>query len=94
MSLTFRIKYDDKNKLLPILNKFGEEPFTMYAVNESEICPDRVKSGDILRWDMGDIITKVGEVNLKNKYVRTVALWKLTERTVKCLKRKPRVYKK
>jgi hypothetical protein len=82
MQVKFFLGYDDRMKLLPILEHFGTKPFTKSGIISQNIVPD-LTSGDITRWGGNSIIKKVyrpGERSSPN-------VWRLTGRTISALER-------
>jgi hypothetical protein len=83
MKVKFFIGYDDRAKLIPILDRFGRTPFTKSVVVKENVVPD-LTSGDITRWGGNNFIEKVkheGESNSPNH-------WRLTPRTIGVLSRR------
>lgn len=85
MKFKFRIPYDDAEKIAPIFEVFGQQPFTRAKVVATEGLPNIV-SGDIVRWEGHGMIERV-----KYPVSHNPGVWRLTDRTVYALTKKPKV---
>jgi hypothetical protein len=96
MQFKFRIGYDDQQKIIPIFQKFGRNPFTRARVVATEGLP-LITSGDVVRWESRGMIEKVGKEALvpgtKKKSQMPPYLWRLSDRTVHALTKKPKKVK-
>jgi hypothetical protein len=87
----FQIPFDDKEKILPIFNRFGQKPFTRAKVVSLEGMP-QISSGDVVRREGHGIIENLGrDTPPPNKPALILPyVWRLTDRTVHALTKKPR----
>lgn len=91
MKFRFQIPYDDKEKIVPILNKYGQQPFTRAKVVSDDGMP-HITSGDVVRWEGQGMIERIGrgkpDPNTPAKIMPYV--WRISDRTVHALNKKPR----
>jgi len=91
MNFKFRIPYDDKLKIEPIFEKFGQSPFTRARVVALEGMP-HITSGDVVRWEGHGMIERLGremkDPTRDHPPLSAPYVWRITDRTVYALTKK------
>ena len=82
---------DDKEKIVPIFEKFGQHPFTRAKVIATEGMP-LITSGDVVRWEGNGMIERLGreKPDSKRQSVLLPYMWRISDRTVYALTKKPK----
>lgn len=93
MNFKFRIPYDDREKIEPIFQKFGQHPFTRAKVVATEGMP-LITSGDVVRWEGHGMIERLGRekppADSRRQSTLLPYMWRISDRTVHALTKKPR----